>query len=428
MKQILMVCIALWAANTQIKAQDSSTRIRCFPFGTSLHRAAVNRDGSKLSLQNIQYNFKVFDLQTGKMIVYAPFKDWNAVIEPIMYPNGFYQKQPYSIATKEIREGKRQDYLFKVKDSLDNVLTEVLEEDVTHHAFDSKNGNLVLATGSTISLYTPGKKKRKIGKGYPDTPFFVEEAVFNPGGRYLVSRKGYITDLQEGKTLRNAFVIEERKKERPFDISFNPEGTTCTVSIHEKGLCTYNLSTGQLIDSVPIPTDLLNPVLQDIFEILQVPNSKDYIYWLNFFDKAAPGGIAYYIKDGIPLPICDPNWEKESTANWVELMTQQYEREAREKAAAEKFRKEQEAYVLAHPDEKPSGDYKKTERKLVKEVCGYCNGTGTITFEKLIIGGKSVTTVTYGPNGSKTYKTTGGIGTATCTGCRGKKYVEVWKE
>jgi hypothetical protein len=438
MKKVLIVCIVIAACSLKVKAQDSSSNIRCFPFGTSLYRARVSSDGSKLSLQNVYFNYKVFDLQTGKMIGFAKDKDWSNVIMPLLEPNGYNLPQPFSIRETEIREGKRQDYLFKVKDSLGNVITEVLEEDATRYSFDGKNGNLVLATGKTISLYTPGKKKKKIGKaenrgdGYPDTWSFIENAVFSPDGRYLVSKEGYVTDLKEAKTLRRVFVIDDRKSlktagSRPFDITFNAEGTTCTVSIHEKGLCTYELKTGALLDSVPIPNLVLYPALQDIFEILQVPNSKDYIYWLNFFNKAASGGIAYYVKDGSPLPICDPNWEKESSANFSDLISQQYERLLKENAAAEKLRKEQEAYRLAHPNEKPSVTYAKPEMRLVKQVCNYCNGTGSISFEKFIIGGKSVTTVTTDQYGNKTYKTTGGTGTATCSGCRGKKYIEVYQ-
>jgi hypothetical protein len=443
MNKILLVCIIITTYNTHIKAQDSSLKMNCFPFGTSLSNASVNSDGTKLRLQNVYNYHKVFDLQTGQVLALAAHKDYWSVIEPIMLPQGYTPvKSQYKVEENEIREGSKKDYQFTVTDSLNNVVTTFIEKDVNWSAFNSKNGNLVLGTGGTIYSYLPGKKRKKIIKAnyfrteksyYWDTQSFVDGAKFSPSGRYMISKKGYITDLKEGKVLKNVFVVDNRTGPfkygpRPFDISFNPEETTCTVSIHEEGLCTYNLSTGYLVNTVLIPAQVLYPELIDIFEIVQLPKSNDFIYWLNFKNKTAPMALAFYVKDSIPLPLCDPDWEKESITNYLVLLSQKNEQEAKARAAEKKRRIEEEAYRLAHPNEKPREVYRKPEVRLVQQVCGYCNGSGSIAFEKFIIGGKSETTVTTGLYGRRTYNTTGGTGSATCSACKGKKYIGVWKE
>ncbi len=297
----------------------------------------------------------------------------------------------------------------------------------------------VLSASRPLTLPVLAEKILKAGyirtekSYYWDTESYLDGGKFSPNGRYMVSKKGYITDLQEGKVIKNVFVVDFRTGPfkygpRPFDISFNPEETTCTVSIHEKGLCTYNLSTGALISTVPIPTQVLYSELVDIFEIIQLPNNKDFIYWLNFKNKTAPMSLAFYVKDSIPLPLCDPDWEKESITNYLVLLSQKNEQEAKARAAANKRRLEEKAYRLAHPNEKPREVYRKPELRLVQQPCGYCDGTGSIAFEKFIIGGKRETTVTTGLYGKRTYNTTGGTGSATCSACKGKKYIGVCKE
>ncbi|MCY7292539.1 MAG: hypothetical protein LH615_10205, partial [Ferruginibacter sp.] len=409
---------------------------RCFPFGTSLIYASVNSMGNKLVLENVYYYYKVFDLQTGKMIAFSNSDDKVKVINPILEPTPIkYFFGPYHYQRREITNGNKRESFYDVKDSLNNVVMEVKDDGT--YAFNARNGNMVWATGKKIILYEPGKKPRTVGKaekrsdGYYYINVFVDQGKFSPDGRYLVSGDGYITDLQEANTIKKAFVVDDRpsyKTEgyRPFDISFNQESSTCTVSIHDKGLLTYQLSTGLLVDSSLIPKAVIYKDLTDIFQIIQIPNSKDFIYWLRFLNKASPAGIAYYIKDGVPLPLCDPGWEVESVANFNTLVADFEQRQASEKAAAEKLRKEQEAYAKAHPEEQPIVTTKTAGKKWVKKICSYCNGTGKIYFDKLIVNGESVTTYTIDQYGVKTYKkTTGGMGSAVCSGCGGKTYIQV---
>ena len=436
MTRLFIVAMAMATLTTPVKGQDSKKVERCFPFGTSLYNASLNSAGNKLSLQNVYYYFKVFDLQTGKMIAFASEENRAKFVDPVMEPTVIINYfGPYHYQRREVTNGKKTESFYAVKDSLSNIVMEV--KDDGRYAFNGRNGNMVWASGKKIALYEPGKKPRTVAKaqkrsdGYYDTWSYIEDAKFSTDGRYLVSRDGYITDLQEATTVRKAFVIDDRasyKTEgyRPFDISFNPENTICTVSIHDKGLFTYQLSTGALLDSALIPKVVQYPELKDIFQIIQIPNSKDFIYWLRFLNKASPAGIAYYIKDGVPLPLCDPGWEVESAANFNALVKNFEERQAREKAAAEKARREQEAYNKANPGE-PATTYNKTPgKKWVEKKCDYCKGTGKIEFEKLIMGGNSVTTYSIDQYGTKTYvKTTGGIGYATCSSCRGKGNISV---
>lgn len=418
-----------------VKAQDSNKVERCFPFGTSLYSAHVNSAGNKLSLQNVYFYYKVFDLQTGKMLAFSSEDKRVKIIDPIMEPPSTSVSSFYNYRRREVTNGKKTESFYSVTDSLSKVVMEVKDDGV--FAFNNKNGNMVWVTGKKVLLYEPGKTPKKLGKaekrsdGYYEYPELVAQGKFSPDGRFLVSSEGYIIDLQEAKIMRNAFVIDDRasyKTEgyRPFNISFNAENTTCTVSIHDKGLFTYQLSSGALLDSALIPKVVQYPELRDIFQIIQIPNSKDYIYWLRFLNKASPAGIAYYIKEGIPLPLCDPGWEVESVANFNTLVKNFEERQSRERAAADKLQKEQDAYSKANPGVTTITSSNTKERKWVERKCDYCKGKGKIEFEKLIMGGNSVTTYTVDQYGTKTYKkTTGGVGSATCSNCNGKGNIRV---
>lgn len=432
MKWFLIFTTLLVFLSTAAQSQENAKTEKCFPFGTSLIRAEVNKDGSKLLLTSVLYNQKVFDLRTGQMIAFAEQKDFEKVILPAFQSEKDKEKPRYSMRLKSIQEGNKQFYVNSELDSLGNIIFERKEIVATKFVLNERNGDLIIATSKTISLASPGKKERKITKagkrpdGYSDAWYFVDGAEISPDGRYLVSGFGYITDLQKSTTLKNVFSVPGTNsgKERPSNITFNAENTTCTVSLHNLGLVTYALATGAAIDTVPIPDGVVNDVLSDIFEIIQIPGSKDFIYWLKFYNKAAAGGIAYYIKDGVRLNICDPGWIVESYVNQNNLIAEFNKRQEVEKELALEAKRKEEAYRKANPNAQNTNTASAAQKKWVRKTCGYCNGAGTVTYEKLIVGGNSVTSFTVDQYGTKTYKTTGQMVTKECSACRGKKYVE----
>jgi hypothetical protein len=152
-----------------------------------------------------------------------------------------------------------------------------------------------------------------------------------------------------------------------------------------------------------------------------MPNGKDFVYWLRSNVKMSLQSYVYYVKDGVGLSLCDPDYEKESLAN---LKKQFAANEAIElqnsKAAAEKIRKEDE-YKRANANQIQNQTKRNDppEYEYVTVDCGYCNKTGKIYFEKLAVK-SGVTSVSVDYYGKATYTNSYGTGSVDCSACRGK--------
>ncbi len=427
MKTFYIFLIALFTTKPSIIAQVTSDTNTCYPSGIALYSVKLSEDFQYVCLQSLLYNFKVFELATGNLVAVSEEKNWKTFIKPYTrLKDELRAKDPFTI---KVNHTQTYDDTYQVFDSLNNLIKEVATSGAAHYAFNSKNGDLVISN-KKVYLYRIGQKDKQIAK-QEKTGWNIcttDYAKFSPDGKYLVSA-GYVTNLENKTVLANVFDFNTRYYDE-FDVHFSEDGKNFTVPIYAYGLKTFELTTGKLVDSVPIPIAL--PALKDYkqqdegFRIIMLPNGKDFIYWLKYYSKLARVGMAFYVKDGIGLSLCDPNWAKESWSNWLVQLDNASERIKKEKIEAEKLRTQQEAYRLAHPE-------KVTENKPKNNViikyeninvdCNYCKKTGKIYYEKLAIGGgTSMVSVDY--YGKATYSTSSGTAFVTCSACNGKGYIK----
>jgi hypothetical protein len=412
---------------------QSTDSLRCFPSGTSIRRAILTEDGRHILFNSVTDIWRAFEIATGKMELIWQDKDFTKFSARYI---------PYKPIDASLQKNYRLDYklvngLYELKlyDSTGKLINEITPGNTggDNWALNARNGD-VLVSGKTVYLYKIGEKAMKIsGKKKP--PYDIcKGAKFSPDGKYLVSENGIVTNLQTKKIVPDVFPDKgygAKEYEANFRVFFDDAGTSFTIATNSFGLQTYSLATLKQTDSVPIPSEFRtgsHKALLDIFKVIMLPNGKDYIYWLQFYNTAAAAGMAYYVRDGVALTLCDPGWSKESANNWKQLLADAEANAQRAAIAEEKRKKEQEAYERMHPATSAvsgNSNATTTERKYVRATCNYCKGAGTVSFEKLIMGNSKQTSFTIDQYGNKTYKTTGGIQTIKCSSCRGTGTVMV---
>ena len=334
--------MALFFAVPNIIAQVTKDSNTCYPSCIALYSVKLSENFQYVLLQNMLYNYKVFELATGNLVAVSGWKNFPTLIKPYVYFKD--ELKPKGSFTIKINHTQTYDDTYQVFDISNSLVKEVSLSGAAHYAFNSKNGDLVISN-KKVYLYKLGQKDKQIAKqekdGWNVCP--TNYAKFSPDEKYLVSANGYVTNLENKSILTDVFKFNTSYYDE-FDVHFSEDGTKFTVPIYAYGLKTFELTTGKLVDSVPIPIALpalKNYVQQDEgFRIIMLPNGKDFIYWLRYYNKQARVGMAFYVKDGIGLSFCDPNWGKESWDNWLVQLNDASERIKKEKMEEEKLRKQ----------------------------------------------------------------------------------------
>lgn len=405
--------------------------VKCFPSGTSLIGARSSISGRYVIFNNVREIWKVFDLQTGMIVSKSDRNSIAATIDPYEYDldptsrplqYGYQRRKP---SASNPNEGVEVVLNSKV----------VMSVDVPYSwdvALNTKNGDLIVASASRewhwIRLGGERRKLKTKGKVASGLSY---EYMFSNDGKYFITKWGDLADLENDKVTGNAFPGVTSTEN--FNVSMNADGKTFTWPNGSESLRVFDLSSGKLVETIPVPAEL--PRING-FTILALPDPHSYVYWLDFNSKAASGGLAYYVKDGVSLSLCDPNWLQEQTDNIVGMLTdwkaREDEAERKRRLAAieyEKRRKQREQYLIDHPQDAV------TAPKLPKYVtttynatCNYCKGAGTITYENLTPapGRTSQTVYSVDYYGNRTYVTNNyGYTTKKCGACKGSGTIKV---
>lgn len=412
-------------------AQDTiAGAAKCFPSGTSLRGADISPSGRYLLLQNVLGVTKVFDLQTGTLVSKATIVDYETMIAP--YAHDLYQQfLPYKAEATQTMPGYfNSATVVKVTDSTGNIVAEVTVPAQTGWALNESNGTLVYAESDKWYAVRPSGKKQKIktkGKQYWLDTY---KASFTGDGKFMLTQDGKLVNLEE---LKLTDIMPKDIISTPVKMSLNADNQSYTVVDGQNHMTRYRLETGELTDSLPLPPGL--PLIKG-FEIIMLPASDAFVYWLNFDNRYASGGLAYFVKDGVPMSLCDADWKQEQADNLVQLLKEWKQRddaeEKRRREAALLYvqkRKAYEAWRAAHPQETNDQPKQPTYTKTVHDVtCGYCKGSGTITYELLTPapGRTSRTIYSVDVYGNRTYQTNNyGYATKKCSACHGKGILKV---
>lgn len=415
-----------------VLAQDTlPAPVKCFPSGTSLIAARRSISGRYVIFNNVREIWKVFDLETGKLVSKSDrsslptnVNPYEYDLDPVLRPEEYgYQRRRKSDTNPN--DGVEVVHHSKVVMSVDVPLDWSV-------ALNTRNGDLVVATRDEWHWIKMGGERKKLKIKGKTASSLSYEYLFSNDGNYLITKWGDLADLEKGKVMGHAFPGVVSAED--FNVSMNADGKTFTWPDGSETLRVFELATGKLVETIAVPAEL--PRIKG-FKILALPDPHSYVYWLDFNSKAASGGLAYYVKDGVSLSICDPNWLQEQTDNMVGMLNEwkarEDEAERKRRLAAieyERRRKEREQYLIDHPQSnatatKPQPKYVTTTHDV---SCSYCNGTGTITYENLMpgVGRNSQTVYSVDYYGNRKYVTNNyGYTTKKCSACKGKGTVKV---
>lgn len=399
------------------KTENTEAPKKCFPAGASLESAHLF-GSTYLEIESVNEVKRMYNLETGKLVAKWPSK--NAEGRPNISksePAAKYKLLKSSdvevivgnVAGKEI---------YRCEESPKKQMAK----------FDPIAGTLrMVEKENMVIVHYPDREPVKVKAKNADSEFGYAGRI-SPDGNWGLSRDGNIFDLKNGKVRKKCFPHNNKL----YEVVFNAEVTAFTVPLDTIGTITYSLSTGKVIARQELAKDL--PII-DGFEIILLPNCQDYIYWMRFTGRGAKSvaGLAYYVKDGVSLSLCDPEWAVERDKNALEYYTDLLTKLATRLAAEKKHEAEQKEinakrndYLLSHPAER------EVERRTEwqDERCEYCKGEGKIYYEKLAVGGGlssggSTTSYSIDQYGRKTYSTSSGTGSVKCTACKGKGTVRV---
>lgn len=405
--------------------------VKCFPSGTSLIGARLSNSGRYAIFNNVREMWKVFDLQTGMVVSKSDRNSLKSNIDPYQYdldpasiPEEYgYQRRKPSAANPN--EGVEVMHHSKV----------VMNVDVPYKwdvAINKRNGDLVVESDSKEWYWIPlggERKKLKVKGKVASSPSY--EYMFSNDGNYLITKWGDIADFEKGKVTGGAFPSVMNAEN--FNVSMNADGKTFTWPDGNESLRIFELASGKLVETITVPAEL--PRIKG-FTILALPDPHSYVYWLDFNSKIASGGLAYYVKDGVSLSLCDPNWLQEQTDNIVGMLTDWKAKEdAAEKAqrlaaiAYLKRKEEERQYLIDHPQTVvPARKAAKYVTTTYNVNCSYCNGAGTITYENLTAAPNSTSQTIYTVDyyGNRKYVTNNyGYTTKKCSACKGSGTVKI---
>lgn len=427
--QKLLSCLAAAFISAAVIAQDTiPAPAKCFPSGTSLIAAQRSPSGRYLALYSVRELWKVFDLTTGKLVSKAKKDAYTEEVAPYMYDlvqrldrYGYQRRRPDAKNPNEGVEIVDRIAHYQVVQSIDVPFAHSV-------AVNSRTGDLVVSSSKEWYWFPFGGEKKKLKmKNKPKDLSY--EYYFSNDGKYVLTKWGDRVDLESGTVTGNAFAGGEN-----FSVTMHADNKTYSMPGGTEAINVYELATGKLIETVPVPQDL--PRLPG-FQIMPLNDPHSFVYWLNFNNRAASGGLAYYVKDGVPLSLCDPDWKQEQGDNIVSLLKEwkakedAEEKRRRELAAEyERKRKAREEYLESHPEARNSKPVSQPKYNTTSydASCNYCDGRGTVTYELLTpgVGRTSRTVYSVDVYGNRTYVTNNyGYSTKKCTACRGTGKIKV---
>lgn len=431
--QKLLSCLAITLVSvTTVIAQDTiPAPAKCFPSGTSLIAAQRSPSGRYLALYSVQQLWKVFDLTTGKLVSKAKKENYTQEIEP--YMNDLVQRlDRYGYQRRRVTAQIPTEGVEIVDRIAHYQVVQSVDVPLAHSvAVNPRTGDLVVSSSKEWYWFPFGAQKKQLKmKNKPRDLSY--EYFFSNDGKYVLTKWGDRVDFEKGTVSGNAFAGVTGTES--FGVTMNADNKTYSMSGGTEAINVYELATGKLIETIPVPKDL--PRIQG-FEIMPLGDPHSFVYWLNFNNRAASGGLAYYVKDGVPLSLCDPDWMQEQTDNLVGLLREwkakedAEEKHRRELAAEyERRKKERDAYLKSHPEARNSKPV--PQPKYVTSTytsrCSYCNGTGSITYELLTPGAGRTSRTVYSVDvyGNRKYVTNNyGYETKKCTACRGSGQIKV---
>ena len=409
----------LAVATLYAQAKGDSTK-RCFPSGSSLNGASIQNDRI-LQLNDVNDIRRFFDLSTGSIVAKwvgsepCPREDlYMPLRKPVYAEKSRYNDKEFLVVDSN---GVKIYSCPRLKESRD-------------HIFEENTGTLLMSEDRDLYVYRPGADVFKIRLN-KDDKYITYNARISPDGKWAITSLGSLINLYTGKIQKKAFPGYDGS--RRHRIAFNRLNGTFTLPLDTNGIAIYDVATGRLKEARPIPSAL--PRIQG-FETLLLSNGSDYVYWMYFPPKVAilVAGLAYYVKDGVGLSLCDPEWEREHNENFITALkrvAKRMEEEKQEKAiAAEAERKasyERYLRIQANPGSRTSVGHDSSPMEV---VCQYCHGEGKIYYERLAVGGGlssggSTLYSSVNQYGRKTYSSSNGTGSVKCSACSGSGKVRV---
>ena len=361
-----------------LHAQSTAEETKCFPSGYSLIDARFSSTGDYVCLTNVNYVYKTFDTRSLRP-VYAT-KEGKDAYPAKYYPPGQTPSVLYHLTVKNLGTERNVPKLLKVEDAQGRVVSEYTTKNIEHHFFNGVSGALLVSERDGMKLQMPGKKDKRIAKEeYPWGMFSYP--TFSPDGMYVVSCTGDLVNVADGSMRRGVFKGEQNKA---VVLAFNTAAGSFSIGIKDVGVVSYDLKTGKELRRIPIPADL--PRI-DGFEVLPSPNGEDFLYWLHFYNKAAAGGLAYWVHNGKGTSLCDPLWQQEHDENFTRMLNEAVARKEQEELArkrAEEDAARRSANTIDHstadmggyvPSSSESSQSAK-EKPVQMVTCGACYGDG----------------------------------------------------
>lgn len=419
-KTLVLTLSCLLAVVAGYAQGNNDNSKKCFPSGSSLDGASIQNDRI-LQLNDINNIRRFFDLSTGSIVAKwvgsepCPRKDlYNPLHKPAYAEKSRYNDKEFIVVDSN---GVRIYSCPRLRDHQDNM-------------FEENSGTLLTSDDRDLYVYRPGAGVLKIRLN-KDDKYVTYNGRISPDGKWAISSLGSIINLYTGKIQKKAFPGYEGFNRHL--IAFNRSNATFTLPLDTNGIAIYDVATGRLKEARPIPAGL--PRISG-FRTLLLSNGSDYVYWMYFPAKVAilVAGLAYYVKDGVGMSLCDPEWEREHNENFITALkrvAKRIEEEKEEKAlAAEAERKasyERYLHILANPGSRNNVE---DNPAPIEVVCQYCHGEGKIYYERLAVGGglSSGGGTSYSSvdqYGRKTYSTSSGTGSVKCSGCSGSGKVRV---
>lgn len=357
---------------------------KCFPSGTSLTAGHVSADGAYVNLTTMSRLVKYFDTRTMQVVAVAEsYSDASAALcrkycgTPPLRPANFTMEQ-----TEERPDpSKDPNRSFRIKDEHGAVIASYETYNTDGYFFEPVRGALLTIHnrkkgGYTITLHRPGKREKDF---YNDNFIIGENLPTSPDGRYAVSERNMIFDLEEGRMIE--FKEQHSATGKAVFVGFRGSNTEFYATENAEGIVTYSCATGKRLSIIPIPADL--PRIEG-FEVVPAPNGEDFLYYMNFRNSIV-AGLAYWVHDGKGTSFCDPLWEKERTANYASLINElgkqatreaEYEREKAQKEA--QWERDRLATEAARPKGAQQGTNGAANGGPVNTKCVACSGTGQV--------------------------------------------------
>lgn len=358
---------------------------KCFPSGSSLIGAAVSEDAAYVRVNTVRGMYKYFDTRTGQLVAAATA--WNPEFEKDYLPSAPVVPAKYTLEqTKRPAENPYfPDISFKIKNSSGQVVGDYNTTGQISEAFDPQTGTLLIWLDTKhkyrTMLVRPGQPARQIYKG----DFIIGSSrCVSPDGRYMVTDRGVIIDLEDGKV--RDYKSDHSSPRNPVYYGFAGRSDEFFVGDDADGIVTYSSETGKRLRNIPIPAAL--PRIQG-FTVVPAANGHDFLYYMNFNNKVV-AGLAYWVHAGAAVSLCDPSWSDEQSDNFVILVREAGERLKREAAEAEEAERRR-ARDGNEMDRIMAGqrEYRRKQAEAEEAAknapagrqdtrCAACNGTGQV--------------------------------------------------